>query len=466
MKSKTKNVRILGCMIIGGFIIAASLHATETSESSCKYYVDTLKIKTTDPAEVVNGIDSTRNGDTIHVQVQLYFRWDKDVIDTTYMANPASLHKLQNILSRKQLRAIDSIKINAFASPEGPPLYNLRLSERRGNAVKKLLTSRFPHLEADRISYKGWGENWQGLYEVVTNDPLVPSRDKVLQLLDMPLSLVEKDRRLQAMERGIPYRYIFKTYYKRLRNASSIYLSVIPRPTAEMPLLPAMQEFGIERPGQLLPLVPRVQDDYKYIRPFAIKTNLLFDIGLMPNIELEIPIGKSFSLLGEWTFPWWGGLGNDGGVSPVPVYSEKFTMQMLSGGAEARYWFPRSRRLDKHARKWGDYNPLVGWFIGLYGGAGKYDFQFGGDGMQGEFYIASGISAGFAHPVGKYFHMEYSLGVGYLATRYYRYTPMDGHKVVIIRPDGKYDRRQQSWFGPTKAKISLVWLPRFKVKVK
>lgn len=139
---------------------------------------------------------------------------------------------------------------------------------------------------------------------------------------------------------------------------------------------------------------------------------------------------------------------------------------MLSGGLEARYWFPRSAGLDRKARKWNDYNPLVGWFIGIYGGAGLYDLQFWGDGIQGEFYIASGISGGFAHPIGKYFHMEYSLGIGYLATRYYRYTPLDGHKVVIIRPDGMYDRRQQSWFGPTKAKISLVWIPRFKVRIK
>ena len=86
--------------------------------------------------------------------------------------------------------------------------------------------------------------------------------------------------------------------------------------------------------------------------------------------------------------------------------------------------------------------------------------------MQGEFFIASGISVGYAHPIAKHWHMEYSIGIGYLDTQYYNYTPLDGHKVVKILSNGQYDRRKQKWFGPTKAKVSLVWIPRFKLKNK
>lgn len=469
MRNKTDIKRLLGCLLLGGFMTISTSLAVRTPGTAIPYLKDTVRTRSgLDPAEQVNGIDTVHIGDTLRTSVQLYFRWDKDILDSGYMSNRESLLKLQELLSIKRLRAIDSIQIKAYASPEGPPLYNLRLSERRGKEVKKVLLWKFPHLDADRITYEGMGENWVGFREVIEADTEVPSRDKVLRLLNLPLSLVERDRRLQAMDGGIPYRYIFRKYYKRLRNASSIYLSIIPRSCVEIPPMRGLPVVELpDLPLTYLPLnVVTPVAGYHYIRPVAVKTNLLFDVALMPNIELEFPIGRQFSVLGEWTFPWWGGLGNDGGVSPVPVYSEKFTMQMLSGGVEARYWFPRSKRLDRHARKWGDYNPLVGWFAGLYAGAGLYDFQFGGNGMQGEFYIASGISAGFAHPVGKYFHMEYSLGVGYLSTRYYRYSPRDGHKVVIIRSDGTYDRRKQTWFGPTKAKISLVWIPRFKVKTK
>lgn len=465
MRNKTGAIHFFICVMIGGMITITHSKASLRYDYSSLYPRDTIKVKKyIDPAELVNGIDTLQRGDTLHTSVQLYFRWDKDVIDSSYMSNRASLLKLEELLSHKRLRSIDSIKIKAYASPEGPPLYNQRLSERRGKAVKKVLQWKFPHLEEERIVYQGMGENWEGLEKVVIADMNVPSREKVLDLLRLPLSLYERDKRLQAMDKGIPYRYIFNTYYKRLRNASSIYLSIIPKPEVELPLLPALPTFVPKGGLTAISPIEITQESYRYVRPFAIKTNLAFDVLLMPNIEVEIPMGKRFSLMGEWTFPWWGGLGNSGGVSPVPVYSEKFTMQMLSGGIEARYWFPRSRSLDKKARRWNDYNPLNGWFVGIYGGAGKYDFQFGGDGMQGEFYIASGISGGYAHPIGKYFHMEYSLGIGYLATEYYRYTPMDSHKVVIIRPNGQFDYRKQTWIGPTKAKISLVWIPRFKVK--
>lgn len=470
MKHTINVGRIFCFLTIGTFMIISNIRAIQIVEKIYPQPKDTVRsIRVIDPAELVNGISSFQAGDTLRTSVQLYFRWDKNVIDSSYMSNKASLLKLEELLSTKHLRTIDSIKIKAYASPEGPPLYNQRLSERRGNEVKKVLLWKFPYLPANRIAYQGMGENWEGLEKVVREDINVPSREKVLELLRLPLSLYERDKRLQAMDKGIPYRYIFNTYYKRLRNASSIYLSIITKPKAELPLLPYLPVYIPEAGPEMMQRMdvePIVPDSFRYIRLVAIKTNLLFDAGLMPNIELEFPIGKRFSLLGEWTFPWWGGLGNDGGVSPVPAYSEKFTMQMLSGGLEARYWFPRSKRLDRYSRKWGDYNPLTGWFAGLYAGAGLYDFQFGGKGIQGEFYIAAGISGGFAHPIGKYFHMEYSLGIGYLSTRYYRYTPLDGHKVVIIRPDGMYDRRQQNWFGPTKAKISLVWIPRFKVKTK
>ncbi|MFR5958536.1 MAG: DUF3575 domain-containing protein [Bacteroides stercoris] len=38
---------------------------------------------------------------------------------------------------------------------------------------------------------------------------------------------------------------------------------------------------------------------------FALKTNLLFDVALIPNFEIEIPIGRHWSVNGEYMFPWW-----------------------------------------------------------------------------------------------------------------------------------------------------------------
>ena len=51
----------------------------------------------------------------------------------------------------------------------------------------------------------------------------------------------------------------------------------------------------------------RIPDKKSFSPSFALKTNLLFDLAFAPNIELELPFGKSnrWSLNVEWIFPWW-----------------------------------------------------------------------------------------------------------------------------------------------------------------
>lgn len=406
----------------------------------------------------------------------IYFRCDKHVLDKLYMGNDQTLARLDHLLSNSILQSeMDSIIITATASPEGNADYNQRLSERRLKTMLDYFAVKFPAIHVSKYRPYAMGEDWEGLYRMVDEDLNVPHREEVLVLCRLPISKDERERRLRRLGGGTAYRYISANILQYLRTGATCVLFYPKKfekiqhidpidKRAKITVSPTDKDIVLM--PMYFPLVVIEPDRFHYIRPVAIKTNLLFDAATLFNIELEMPLGRKFSVLAEWTFPFWGGLGNAGGVAPVPTYSEKYTLQMLSGGLEARYWFPRSKSLDNKAQQWGDYNALNGWFVGLYGGAGLYDFQWKGEGMQGEFYIASGISAGYAHPIAKHLHMEYSLGFGYVATRYYNYTATDGHKVVDIRPDGKYDRRQQSLFGPTKLKIALVWMPRFKVNSK
>ena len=72
----------------------------------------------------------------------------------------------------------------------------------------------------------------------------------------------------------------------------------------------------------------------------ALKTNLLFDLALVPNIEIEVPLDKQnrWSVNGEWMFPWW------------LIDHDKYCLQILSGGVEGRYWLgSRFRRLSRPA---------------------------------------------------------------------------------------------------------------------
>ena len=106
---------------------------------------------------------------------------------------------------------------------------------------------------------------------------------------------------------------------------------------------------------------------------------------------------------------------------------------------------------------------MTGFFTGLYLGAGYFDFQLGkltnSRGVQGEFYIMGGISAGYTHKISNTFRMEYSLGIGYLQCDYKEYITVKdtrfGNIKVFPYP---WEVKRLSTIFPTKAAISLVWM--------
>ncbi len=164
----------------------------------------------------------------------------------------------------------------------------------------------------------------------------------------------------------------------------------------------------------------------------ALKTNLLFDAALTPNIEIEFPFAHDrFSVMGEYWFPWFVSRDN------ASCY------QLLYGGLEARCWFgDRTRR-----------ETLAGHFMGLYAGGGLYDLEWKSRGYQGEFYIAAGLSYGYSFRLNRSLRLETSVGFGYMRTDYRHYIGEEENRFLVWQYDGRY-----TWIGPTKAKVSLVWV--------
>ena len=122
------------------------------------------------------------------------------------------------------------------------------------------------------------------------------------------------------------------------------------------------------------------------------------------------------------------------------------------GGLECRHWLgSRESRMNREV--------LTGHFLGLYAGGGKYDLQWKENGYQGEFFIAAGISYGWTTRIARNLHLELNIGIGMLRTDYRHYHARDNYRTLLWQENGKY-----TWFGPTKAKISLVWLLNRKAK--
>lgn len=162
----------------------------------------------------------------------------------------------------------------------------------------------------------------------------------------------------------------------------------------------------------------------------GVKTNMLYDAALIPNIGVDISLGKRWSIAGNWMYAWWK---NDRKHNYWRTYG---------GDIEMRYWFGSKNRKEQ----------LAGHHIGLYGQMITYDFELGGRGYLGEKWsYAGGISYGYSLPVGRRFNIDFTLGVGYLEGEYMEYDPIDGHYVW-------QSTKNRRWYGPTKAEVSLVWL--------
>ena len=170
---------------------------------------------------------------------------------------------------------------------------------------------------------------------------------------------------------------------------------------------------------------------------FALKSNALYWLAGAPNFSIEYPINNRWSVCGDYVAPW------------SSSFATGLYYQLMMINAEGRYWFGKR-----------DHKPmLTGFFAGASIGGGYYDFMLDNKrtGIQGEFYILAGISAGYSHSISKNdrVRLEYALGLGYLQTRYRKYH-YDDFDYVLDAP------REQVWktsiLGPTQAKVSVVWM--------
>ena len=180
-------------------------------------------------------------------------------------------------------------------------------------------------------------------------------------------------------------------------------------------------------------------------KPFymGIKTNMLYDLGAIPNIGAEFYLGANFSIVGNWQYSWW------------KSDKKSWYWRTYGGDVALRYWMGKASRNK----------PLTGHHLGLYGQMITYDFEVGGRGYIADsgfgkdksedaslgWNWAAGLEYGYSLPIARRLNIDFTLGVGYHWGTFKEYLPIDGHYVWQATKRRKY-------IGPTKCEISLVWL--------
>lgn len=401
------------------------------------------------------GLYSKAMAQEVQDSVRIHFRQGKSLLDTSVSDNKKTFDRIESGLTVSYADSIYKLRkvtIIGGASPEGGVALNKRLSERRATVLFNYL-SKYGSLPTSSKQFVYIGRDWQGLLELVKADTNVPYQAEAIALLE---DIVEKTKdgedpqskhfeRLVAFKKGVPYRYMYYNLFPKLRASRVVLyyekvwvpsrlegvetaLSQPSFPSLTPPLRPQ------SLPANIFPALPVKKPFY-----MALKTNMLYDAALIPNLGVEFYLGARMSVAANWMYSWWK---ND---------SANWYWRTYGGDVALRVW-PGKRAKFK---------PLSGHHVGVYGQVLTYDFLLGGGTgvMAGEpggnifdrANFAAGVEYGYSLPVARRLNIDFTLGVGYMWGRYYEYKPIDDCYVWQATKNRKY-------FGPTKAEISLVWM--------
>lgn len=393
--------------------------------------------------------------ETKHDTLEVYFHQGSSLWDAQYKDNgkhlEAFVQRFNAITQTDDLKQITKIHIIAACSPEGLHSFNQRLSQKRAKSIRKVLNE-YITLPDSIIVERPIGINWPGLKTMVQNDPDVPHREKVLDIIENTPELHTDHKgkktelrkvRLMWLKDGEAWRYMYDKFFPTLRSFN---LQIVIEWEKFNPTPPHLQAI---KPSELV----KVTSDYKVLElapitpaparsysPFcmAAKTNMIYDLLLIPNAGVEFHLGKGFSIEANYMHAWWK---ND----PSHWY-----WRVYGGDLGLRYWFGSASKKK----------PLTGHHIGAYGQVLTYDFELGNMGIMGgqpggslkdEPNWTVGLEYGYSLPIAERLNLDFSIGFGYHWGVFYEYVPVDNCYVWQAT-------KMRSYIGPTKVGVSLVWL--------
>ena len=390
------------------------------------------------------------------LRTTIYFRPGYSLLELSYRDNAANMKALtQGIQTIKGNPCVQlqHIRILSAASPEGNSALNKRVAKRRGERLRDYLKETLV-LPDSIFTVSSAGEDWQGLAALIAKEK-TPWRNKALQIIRHTPEWVTRNgkvvdgrkRQLQNLDGGKAWKYMLDNHFYTLRTGAVVVCEVKTLAAESTPSAAeasqeqahpesASQQSASQSPSSPpFPAIPsQVHPSSESQAPpvasyFALKSNLLYDALLVPNLALEASIGSGWTLGAGGMLAWW------------------------SKDAKHRYWriYGGDLEIRKYFGTLSKSKPLQGHHLGIYGDFLTYDFEFGAKGYQSKATYAAGIKYGYSHPIANRLNLDFALGIGYLHSNYKTYVPRDGCYVY-------QETKKRKWLGPTQAEISLVWL--------
>lgn len=261
---------------------------------------------------------AAQNHQDVQDSVRIYFKQGKIDLVPTLQENQSALNWIADTMrityadSAYQLR---KILVVGGASPEGSVKFNRWLSEKRAKVLFDYL-SRYGELPDSLRTTHYLGRDWNGLIRLVENDPQLPYRKETLSMLRQIASEQKSGaqaeeshlQKIQKLRGGTPYLYMYRKYFPLLRSSKlhlwyeKVHRSEIPKPenlNSEIQKSDTTAAAFIP-PADAIIVAPDTQSiaSQRIRKPFYmdIRTNILYDALLIPNIGVEMYLGKD----GRW----------------------------------------------------------------------------------------------------------------------------------------------------------------------
>ena len=321
------------------------------------------------------------------LRTTIYYRTASARLELPYMDNDRHLAALGD-----SIRALEAdpavqlrrIRIQTSASPEGNSKFNKELARKRGEELRDYLKGNLS-LPDSIFTLRPLGEGWDELAEKLARTD-APWRDKALAIIrDTPEWVVRegkvvdgRKRQLMNLAGGRAWQYMKENLFDSLRSGALVVCEVerIERVKPEPEYTPAEVKQATDMTAEGTEETPATETestatlydkedetipqdntdkDAAEKKPFfmAVKTNLLYDAALVPNVGVEFFLGQGWSIGGNWMYAWW------------------------SKDAKQRYWRIYGGELEvrKYLGRKAAEKPLQGHHLGVYAQGLTYDFE-------------------------------------------------------------------------------------------
>ncbi|MDE7472496.1 MAG: DUF3575 domain-containing protein [Muribaculaceae bacterium] len=164
-------------------------------------------------------------------------------------------------------------------------------------------------------------------------------------------------------------------------------------------------------------------------------TNLIGDALAVPNLSVEVALGKQWSLRADGMYAWW------------------------SKPSRGRYW--RLQSVGMTARKYlSKKHVFGGHHLGVFGEMLRYDFCMGTNGeLSGGSDVpfrvnpswGAGVEYGYTFTLLSRLRLDLTIGAGYIGGLYMKYYNDNGISYWK-------STHRRNWFGPIRAEVTLGWV--------